>query len=340
MSQHFTGKHILTRRIIDAILLLVVLLIIWVAGSEIFYLGPRGEGDREKIEAFTSISLAELGQASWQVGAIGLGRGGTVYKVTVVAENQQELFKFDVDAATGQLLGKGRKAGGGLETSPTVTPMPSGAVEKFVNSVLGKLSAGQAIQKKDKPFYEVPIKYGDLEVAKVRVDPTTRQIIPPGAPGLKAKGKPEKEGEKQKIIPKNLVLPLGWLSLLIALVSTLYFSWKRSLYAPIRAVAGEAKAKAITGLRRTLRLHMILGLIALGIAAMHVLNFTNKLQLSVSWLTLAMMVTVAMSDAFGRFLVRSEVVRANWRHFHVPYTILFLVVLLVHVLEKIKVLGD
>ena len=50
--------------------------------------------------------------------------------------------------------------------------------------------------------------------------------------------------------------------------------------------------------------------------------------------------TVALSGVFGRFVARSEAMRRTWRRFHVPYTILFFIVLFIHILEKTEVLGD
>ncbi|MBI2862783.1 MAG: hypothetical protein HYX89_08175 [Chloroflexi bacterium] len=333
-------------QLVDLTLILVVLLVGWVIVSEVFHISSRqGErGEASRAVTFT-ITGSELGQADWRVGTLGLAKQGAVYEARIVDKAGLELFKLNVDARTGELLGQGEKA----SAQATTAALPAEDAKKHLETLLDDLRPGQAQQKANGAFLEVALTYQGREVARIKADPASRQAIPEGqriaggqAESPRAEADDEEggggEGERP-IVRKNLVVPLGWGAALIMILSTLYYSWKRSLYGPLRAAGGEAKLKAIAGLRSTLQWHMVLGLAAVGIAVFHVLNFTAKIQLSVSWLTLGMALTVAMSGAFGRFLARSDVVRRNWRRFHVPYTLLFFVVLLVHILEKTKVIG-
>jgi len=209
---------------------------------------------------------------------------------------------------------------------------------------LTQLTPGKALQKEDKPFYEVPLLYGGKELTKLRVDSKTLKVLPAGEPAEGQAGPPgarePKEGQESRLIQKNLVVPLGWVAALVAISSSLYYSWKRSMFGPIRAMSGEAKARVIQSLRKTLWYHIAFGLIALAVAVLHVVNFWGKLRLSVSWLTLGMMVTVVLSGAFGKFGARSDLVRLHWRRFHVPYTILFFLVLAIHIIMKLGLAGD
>ncbi|MBI2885760.1 MAG: hypothetical protein HYY02_00980 [Chloroflexi bacterium] len=322
-------------RLVDGILILVVLLVAWLVFREVFHIGglERGLDEASHQVAFV-ITASELAQGDWRVGTVVLNGSGTVYEASMVNQGGQELFKLRMNASTGKLLGTGEKP-------PTqgATALPAGEVKRSLETLLGDLTPGRSRQKGKEPFFDVPLIYQGSEVASLKVDPASRKVIPKGQRVAGDQKGEEKEG-KGKIIPKNLIEPLGWGSALIMIVSSLYYSWKRSLYSPLRAASGEAKARVIAGLRRTLWWHMAFGTLAVAIAILHVLNFTAKIQLSVSWLTLAMALTVALSGAFGRFVARSEAMRRNWRRFHVPYTILFFVVLFIHILERTGVLRD
>ena len=92
-------------------------------------------------------------------------------------------------------------------------------------------------------------------------------------------------------------------------------------------------------MRRTLNYHCILSLVALAIAVLHVWAFWDKLRLDVGWLALAMMSTVVLSGIFGKYLARTPAIRKHWRHFHLPYTVLFFIVVVIHVLDKVRVIG-
>jgi hypothetical protein len=277
----------------NLILLLIIGLVAWVAIGELW--GSEGK-EREKEEAGAtsrvSITASELGQQEWQVGSVRAGENAQVYEVTVVGANEEPLFKFKVDAFSAQPLAKGpaKEEGDARATPIATTPLPPEAVVQSANALLPQLETGVASQRGREPFLKVPIMYGELKIGEARVDAATKQVIPLGKkpPQTEEKegGREEKEAkekgkekEKGKIVPKNLALPLGYLSALIAIVSALYYSWKRSLYAPIRVVGGEAKARAAAGLRQTLTVHMAAGAAALALAVLHVLNFTQKLRL-------------------------------------------------------------
>jgi len=338
--RHHTSKGNLPARLVDLTLLLVILLVGWVVVREVFHIGgAEREGREESFKVPVAITELELGQAQWRVGDVSLAKQGTIYEAHIVDAAGRGLFKLKVDATSGELLGKGQKP---LAQS-TASVLSATEIKASLEAVLGQLSPGEAQRKGKKPFYEVPLTYQGQEVARIKVDASSHQVIGEEPTRGKGPGEEAKKGgrpQKGKIIPKNLVVPLGWGSTLIMVVSSLYYSWKRSLYSPLRAAGGEAKARAIAALRRTLWWHMALGVAAVGIAVAHVLNFTARVQLSVSWLTLGMAFVVALSGAFGRFLARSEAVRQNWRRFHLPYTALFFIVLFIHILEKTKILAD
>jgi hypothetical protein len=318
----------------NIILLLIIALVVWVAIGDLSRTEEKEEGEQADTVSKVAITASEIGKGDWKVGPVEVTHNTEVYEVTIVGKAEEPLFRFNVDALQARPLGKGEKQLEGISqlTPESLSPLPLEMVRDSVSALLPQLETGVAVRRGRGPFFRVPIMYGDLKIAEVRVDAVTKQVIPVGEKPPRTE---EKEREKGKTVPKNLVLPLGYLSALVAILSTLYYSWKRSLYGPIRAVAGEAKAMAITGLRRTLTLHMRAGVIALGLAALHVLNFTQKLHLTISWLTLAMMATVVASGAFGKYFAKTEVIRHYWRRFHVPYTVLFFLVLLLHVLMKV-----
>jgi len=327
------------RWMINLVLLLVIVLIAWTVGREVFHLGrPAEEGER--IPVAVKLTPSDLGQAQWAVGSVTLKKGEGLYEVTIVNQEGTRLFKLKLDAVSGQPIGGREEREEAEEEEARRVPataqiMSTDAIELAADSILDRLTVGSVTKKRGEPFYHVALNYGGLRVADVRVDPATKRIISPGPPPGKGR---EREREEARLVAKNLVEPLGWISGLLAVVVTLYYSFKRSLLAPLRASEGPAKAKAAAGLRRTLNYHCLLSLVALVIAVFHILNFWGKVRLSVSFLALAMMVTVVLSGTFGKYFARSAVVRATWRHFHVPYTILFFIVLMIHVLQKIHLI--
>ncbi|MFQ6016347.1 MAG: hypothetical protein ACE5NP_13000 [Anaerolineae bacterium] len=336
------------RQIINLVLLLVIVLIAWTVGREVFHLGqPAEEGKR--IPVAMKLTPSDLGQAQWAVGSVTLKKGEGLYEVTIMDQERMRLFKLKLDAVSGQPIGgkeeakeerEGEEREKGEEEESKRAPttgqiMSPDAIELAADSILDQLTVGSVTRKAGEPFYHVALNYGGLRVADVRVDPATKRILSPGPPSGRGR---EREREEAKLVAKNLVEPLGWMSGLLAVIVTLYYSFKRSLLAPLSASEGPAKAKAAAGLRRTLNYHCILSLIALVIAVFHVLNFWGKVRLSVSFLALAMMITVVVSGTFGKYFARSAVVRGTWRRFHVPYTILFFFVLMIHVLQKIHLI--
>ena len=300
------------RRMINLVLLLVIVLIAWTVGREVLHLGkPAEEG--EGIPVAVKLTPSDLGQAQWAVGPVTLKEREGLYEVTIVNRERMRLFKLKLDAVSGQPIGEkegekeereGKEREEGEEGESKRAPrtgqiMSVDAIELAVDSILNRLAVGSVIQKPGEPFYHVALNYGGLTVADVRVDPATKTILSPGPPPGKGREREGEEREEVKLVAKNLVEPLGWMSGLLAVIVTLYYSFKRSLLAPLRASEGPAKAKAAAGLRRTLNYHCVLSLVALVIAVFHVLNFWGKMRLSVSFLALAMMGTVVLRGTFG-----------------------------------------
>jgi len=334
-------KRTLTRRLIDLILIIVLLLIAWTVNRQFFRLGMPPGGEEEE-EAGRPVAVApatlDLRPGEWHVGTVRFKEG--TYEAVVTDQAGRELFKLKVDPVSGELLAKEREEGEEEEERegavPAGTALSPEAIAASVKALLPQLMPGPVTQKGREPFYRAALVYQGQEVTWVRVDSHTGAALAAGPQGPPREK--EERGEEARVIAKNLVQPLGWLSVLLAVLVTLYYSWKRSLYEPIRLVQGSAKAAAAAGLRRTLNYHCVLSLVALAIAVVHIWNFWGKLRLDVGWLALAMMGTVALSGVFGKYLARTPAIRRHWRRFHVPYTVLFFVVLALHVLDKLKVI--
>jgi hypothetical protein len=332
------------RLIANGLLALAVVLAVWVVGKELWKQGVRTGREEGEIVSF---SPTDLGMEQWLVGEPRLNRAGDLYEVPVLDTNSRQLFTIKVDALSGEPVG--RKTGKPEQQAPQSNGagpgIDSSLARQTVAGLLPSLTLGKSVRKGKRPFTEVPVMLGEVELARLEVDSTTGRVLAAGEKPARAQPETEKEekrpgGEKLKTVTKRWVVPLGWLGVMIAVISSLYYSWKRSLLSPMRAAEGEARRRAALALRRTLRWHQVFGTLAIAAAFLHAVNSWPKLKLSVSWLAMGMMATIFVSGAFGEVLARSQTVRAHWRRFHVPYTILFFAVLLVHLVLKGKILGD
>jgi len=322
----------------NILLLAASVLVVWVAAAE--FAAPKGEEkEHEGVLTRASFSPEQLDRQYWQIGSVALHRSGQFYEVTVNGRTGKPLFRFKLDAFNGRPLGKGEEKELFSQAGTGASPLSPESIADRARRLLPRLSIGTAVRHGREPFYKVPLMYAGTRIAEIKVAAATGEALPLGEkPEKKGGGREREERKKARIIPKDLVLPLGYLSVLIAIVSTLYYSWKRSLYAPIKLAPGEVRSRVVAGLRRTLTIHMVAGAVAFGVAVLHVVNFLPKLHLNISWLALGMMATVVASGAFGRFVARSEAVRRHWRHFHVPYTVLFFLTVLLHFLIKSHIL--
>ncbi|MBI2303346.1 MAG: hypothetical protein HYU86_01180 [Chloroflexi bacterium] len=323
--------------IIGVLLLGVMALSAWVVWSDLSH--RKGEREEESAETrfVPAFMLEELGRATWRVGEVAPNKGGTVYTAKVVDGQGGTIFDLRVSAVSGQLLPQGMEQEIGPAAS---TPLDAEALRTRVSAVLPQLALGQAKTKEGGAFADVALTYQSQPVATLKVNPLAKTIIPKGEkPPSENKSPQTPEGKKARVVPGNLVQPLGWLATMVAIVSTLYYSWRRAQSAIIRESEGIAKSAAIRRLRGLLRWHEVFGFLALGLGFLHLLNFWNKLQVSTSWLLFFMMGTVVLSGMFRDTMGRYPVVRTYWRSFHIPYTLLFFAVLAVHVLMKVHVFG-
>jgi len=216
--------------------------------------------------------------------------------------------------------------------------LPAEEIRRRTIALFPRLTIGEVTQEPKQPFAQAALLYEGHLIARLKVDPESRQYLDAAA-SRRPEGGPEKEAESKeaKLIPERFVTPLGWIAGLLAVVVTLYYSWKRSLITHLK-IAESGKPKAVAALKRTLDYHCYLSLSALAISMLHSWNALGEFRWSLSWLVLGMMATVSASGFFGKYLARTELVRMTWRRFHVPYTVIFFIVLGIHVLQKIKLL--
>lgn len=327
MRKGVRDRRALVQWSINLILLVVILLVAWTVNAEIIHLGGVQLPKENETRLASNITPTQLGIDQWQVGAIGWKESG-VYEATIADSEGKELFKIKLDAATGQPQEKERASLSG-------TTLPLEEIRQRVIALLSRLNVGEATQKQNEPFAQVALLYEGRPVARIKVDPMTGKPVNPAA--IPQKPEPAPREKAPKLVTGNLVTPLGWAAALLAIVVTLYYSWKRSLTSFFR-IAEAGKQQAAAALKRTLNYHCYLSLLALAIAALHSWNALGEVRWTVSWLTLGMMTTVSISGFFGKYLARTEFIRMTWRRFHVPYTVLFFAVLTVHIMQKIKVL--
>jgi len=320
------GGRALVQRGIDLTLLVVIILIAWTVNAEIFHLGGIYLPQKGETRLALALTPAQLSIDRWQVGAIAIKESG-VYEATLLDSVGNEVFKLKLDAATGEPQTK-------EQSSLTGAPLPPEEIRQRVLTLLPRLTVGEVTQKQNEPFAQATLLYEGRPVARIKVDPRTGTPLNPAAIPRKQTLPREKEF---KLVAGNLVTPLGWIAALLAMVVTLYYSWKRSLTSYFK-IAEAGKQQAAAALKRTLNYHCYLSLVALGIAVLHSWNQMGEVRWSLSWLTLGMMATVSVSGFFGKYLARTELICMTWRHFHVPYTVLFFLVLAIHILQKIKIL--
>lgn len=323
----FRDTRWLTKRGIDLILVTVIVVVAWIVNAEILHLGGVQLPKQGETRLALRLTPTDLGIGQWQIGAIRLKENEGVYEATIVDAEARELFKLKLDAATGQPQEKER-------FTSTISPLSLDEIRQRVVALLARLTVGEVTRKQSEPFAQATLLYEGRTIARIKVDPATGRPINPVNPQKPEGGPPEK---KVKLVAENLVTPLGWGAAILSVVVTLYYSWKRSLTAFFR-IAEAGKAQAAAALKRTLDYHCYLSLVALGIALLHSWNEWGEIRWNLSWLTLGMMSTVCVSGFFGKYLARTEFIRLTWRHFHIPYTVLFFAVLGIHILQKIKVL--
>ncbi|MBI4233630.1 MAG: hypothetical protein HY686_04230 [Chloroflexi bacterium] len=314
----------------------------WVVWGDLAH--RRGEQDEKRVEeaVFPSFTLEELGAGEWRVGDLVPSQGGATYTAPVVDGKSRVIFDLKLDGKTGQPTARGgegepRAAPG----APVSTSLDAETARGMAAEVLPALSLGGAVSKEGGAVLEVALRYEARQVATVRVDTRTKTVIPRGQ-RLSSEGKAPNRPEARRVrwVPKGLVQPVGWLAAMVAVISTLYYSWRRAQTAIVRESPAATKSVAIQRLRGLLRWHEAFGLLALGLAVVHLVDFWGKLQVSTSWLLFFMVVTVVLSGMFREVMGRYQAVRAYWRSFHIPYTALFFAVLSVHVLMKVGLLGE
>lgn len=148
----------------------------------------------------------------------------------------------------------------------------------------------------------------------------------------------EKDGllkkKQRKFFTGNAVHALGWGALVLVAMSTLYSYYKRRRLKP-----GERRILVVGGrqlsLRTLLEWHAWLAMAATAFTILHILNFLDKIRLNISFLTTFFFLTVALSGVIGRYISKRNALFREWRKFHIPYTILFYVLLAIHVAKKL-----
>lgn len=186
---------------------------------------------------------------------------------------------------------------------------------------------------------------GRFSVRKKEGEKIEVRFLASGSPALKISVdrvngsiRVEKDGlikkKRHKFFTGDAVHALGWGALVLVGMSTLYSYYKRRRLKP-----GEMRILVVGGrrfsLRNILEWHGWLAMAATAFTIMHVLNFLDKIRLNVSFLTTFFFLTVALSGVIGRYVSKRNALFREWRRFHIPYTILFYVLLTIHVAQKL-----
>ena len=265
----------------------------------------------------------------WSLQSFRLEQEHGVYEVTVLSAAGRELFELALDPFSGQPLAKGQRpsTSGGLALTPQ-------QIKASLPGLLSQLTVQQLSSSGVDGISTAPILLNGNTIATMKLDGTGG----PAAPGRDAE---EESDEKPgHLVRGNLVQPLGWLAAILMIAATFYYSAKRSILTAIQVAEGPQRRIIGRELRVALDRHIVAALAAVGIALLHVANFFGELGLSIGWLTLLLMLVVALSGVFGRFFGQAPVVRRRWRQFHLPLTYLFFAVLAVHILQALELLGD
>lgn len=138
---------------------------------------------------------------------------------------------------------------------------------------------------------------------------------------------------REKTPVEDFVHRLGIGAFLLVALSTLYSYFKRRRLQP-----GKTRSLVIRGRKLTLRdLREWHGYLALGATVftiIHVVPFLDKISLNISFLTTFYFLTVSLSGLIGRYVSKKNALFKEWRRFHVPYTILFYALLVIHIAQK------
>jgi hypothetical protein len=339
--------HWFIQRGVDLILAIVVILVLWTVNAEILHIGaaqaPRN-GESRAAEIIAPGPPGALGIDKWQMGSTTLWQSSGVREVAIVDATSAEILRLNLDAVTGLPASEER------HSTTAGAPLSVEEIRQRVAVLLSTLTVGETTRRQSDSFAETALLYEGRIVARVRVDPSTGRPLSAATAADRTQGstrEAESEDESDdesggdsegggRLVGENLVTPLGWLAAILAIVVTLYYSLKHSLIGHL-TIAEAGKQQAAAALKMTLNYHCLLSFVALGLAALH---SVSQVRWSISWLTLAMMATVVVSGVFGKYWARTEFIRVTWRRFHVPYTVLFFVVLTIHILQNIQFGGD
>ncbi|MBI2906750.1 MAG: hypothetical protein HYX92_03720 [Chloroflexi bacterium] len=83
-----------------------------------------------------------------------------------------------------------------------------------------------------------------------------------------------------------------------------------------------------------LDIHCYISLLALAVVLLHVLPKLHSIKWSMTWVSTLMLSSVVLSGLVGKYVAKTPILRRNWRYFHIPYTLVFYLIVLPHVLKE------
>lgn len=123
---------------------------------------------------------------------------------------------------------------------------------------------------------------------------------------------------------RGFVHQLGWVSFLLFIASNFYSILKR------------VSSKRV---KTWLLIHCVLGIVSLVFACIHAIGGLWPIRSKdfLSLFAFLLMIVVVVSGILGRF-VSVRFIKSYWKVLHVPLTVLFCLILIVHILDKLALL--
>lgn len=123
-----------------------------------------------------------------------------------------------------------------------------------------------------------------------------------------------------RMFPRDVAHWFGWIGFGLLAVSAAYSGLKRGFPKSVKL---------------WLSVHCIPGTLSLAFTGIHIINkfIRPKPGMALSFITFDLMAIIVLGGIAGRY-VQVKFVREYWRLFHIPLTLIFYLLLAIHVLQK------
>jgi len=115
-----------------------------------------------------------------------------------------------------------------------------------------------------------------------------------------------------------------------------WFGWAGGIMLGVSAAYSALKRGFPNKIRLWLTLHCIPGIISLLLTSIHLANrvFFARPEHFLSFFTFGLMIIIVVGGILGRYVNRPRVIRDYWKTLHIPLTVMFYLMLSIHVLVK------